>query len=143
MKRVFFFTIIALLLNVSTNAQDKTTPKPVAPYTPAVMANGTLYLSGQIPRVPESGKMIKGDIKKATKQCMKNLGVLLKKHDMDFEDLVMVNIYMTDMDNYGKINEVYATFFKNKKFPARAAIQIGRLPLDAEVEISGIAVKNK
>ena len=63
----------------------------------------------------ETGKMIKGDIKKATAQCMKNIGVLLKKHDMDFEDLVMVNIYMTDMDNYGAINEEYKKFFKNNK----------------------------
>jgi 2-iminobutanoate/2-iminopropanoate deaminase len=107
------------------------------------MANGTLYLSGQIPRVPETGEMIRGDIKKATEQSMKNIGILLKKHNMDYEDLVMVNIYMTDMDNYGAINEVYKTFFENQKFPARAAIQIGRLPLDADIEISGIAVKRQ
>jgi 2-iminobutanoate/2-iminopropanoate deaminase len=86
--------------------------------------------------------MIKGDIKKATEQSMKNIGVLLEKNGMDYEDLVMVNIYMTDMDDYKAINEVYKTFFKNQKFPARAAIQIGRLPLDADVEISGIAVKD-
>ena len=119
------------------------TPKPIAPYTPAVMANGTLYLSGQIPRVPETGELIKGDITKATEQCMKNLGVLLKENKMDYKDLVMVNIYMTSMDNYKAINEAYATFFKNQKFPARAAIQIGRLPMDADVEISGIATKHR
>jgi 2-iminobutanoate/2-iminopropanoate deaminase len=73
---------------------------------------------------------------------MKNIGALLKQNNMDFEDLVMVNIYMTNMDNYKAINDAYAPFFKNKKFPARAAIQIVRLPKDAEVEISGIAVKH-
>ena len=141
MKKVVLF-FIATVLVCGLQAQEKITPKPVAPYTPAVMANGTLYISGQIPRVPETGKMIKGDIKKAAAQSMKNIGVLLEKNDMDFEDLVMVNIYMTDMDDYKAINEVYKTFFINQKFPARAAIEIGRLPLDADVEISGIAVKD-
>ena len=141
MKKVLLLCI-AVILAIGIQAQTKQEPKPVAPYTPAVLANGTLYISGQIPRVPETGKMIKGDIKKATEQSMKNIGILLEKNGMDYEDLVMVNVYMTDMDNYGAINEVYKTFFKNQKFPARAAIQIGRLPLDADVEISGIAVKN-
>lgn len=141
MKKLALSVLSLLLLVNICAAQDKATPKPVAPYTPAIMANGTLYLSGQIPRVPETGEMIKDDIKKATTQCMKNLGVLLKKHGLNHEDLVMVNVYMTNMDDYGAINEAYAKFFPNKKFPARAAIQIGRLPLDAIVEISGIAVK--
>ncbi len=141
MKRIVLLLITSVLV-FGLQAQDKKTPKAVAPYTPAVMANGTLYISGQIPRVPKTGKMIKGDIKKATTQSMKNIGVLLKENGMDYEDLVMVNIYMTDMDNYQAINEVYKTFFKNSKFPARAAIQIGRLPLDADIEISGIAVKD-
>jgi len=140
MKRFTLLLTAVLLITLSANAQDAT-PKPVAPYTPAVMVNGTLYLSGQIPRVPETGELISDDIKKATAQCMKNLGVLLKQNGMDHEDLVMINVYMTDMDNYSAINEVYATFFPNKKFPARAAIQISRLPLNAIVEISGIAVK--
>lgn len=139
MKQLFTTFLFFLFFTGFSLAQDE--PKPVAPYSPAVMVNGTLYLSGQIPIVPETGKMISDDIKKATEQCMKNLGVLLKKHGMDHEDLVMVNIYMTNMDNYAAINEVYATFFPNKQFPARAAVQIGRLPLNAIVEISGIAVK--
>jgi len=142
LKRSIFIISLCLFSILNGCAQGNATPKPVAPYSPSVMVNGTLYLSGQIPIVPETREMIKDDIKKATEQCMKNLGVLLKQHDMDHEDLVMVNIYMTDMDNYGAINEAYAKFFPNKKFPARAAIQIGRLPLDAIVEISGIAVKN-
>jgi 2-iminobutanoate/2-iminopropanoate deaminase len=121
-------------------AQDAA-PKPIAPYRSAVMANGTLYISGQIPIVAETGEMITGDIKKATEQCMKNIGALLKQHGLDYENLVMVNIYMTNMDNYKAINEAYAPFFKNRLYPARAAIQIGRLPKDADVEISGIAVK--
>lgn len=129
-----------VLFAISASFAQDAAPKPIAPYTPAVMANGVLYISGQIPIVPETGELIKGDIKKATEQCMKNIGVLLKQNKLEYEDLVMVNIYMGNMDDYKAINEVYATFFKDKKFPARAAIQIGRLPKDADVEISGIAV---
>jgi 2-iminobutanoate/2-iminopropanoate deaminase len=136
------FVICFLLFGISMLVAQDVVPKPIAPYSPAVMVNGTLYLSGQIPRVPETGLLISGDIKKATEQCMKNIGVLLKQYDLVFEDLVMVNIYMTNMDNYKAINEAYAPFFKNQKFPARAAIQISRLPMDAEIEISGIAVKH-
>lgn len=141
MKKLLLLTL-CLILVAGLKAQDKEEPKPVAPYSIAVMANGTLYISGQIAIVPETGKLIKGDIKKATTRIMKNIGVILEKHGLGYEDLVMVNIYMTDMDNYGAINEVYKKFFKNNKFPARAAIQIGRLPLDADIEISGIAVKS-
>jgi 2-iminobutanoate/2-iminopropanoate deaminase len=140
MKKLILAFCLAVAGSIFSYAQDAA-PKPIAPYSPAVMANGTLYISGQIPIAPETGEMVKGDIKKATEQCMKNIGVLLKQHDLTYEDLVMVNIYMTNMDNYKAINEAYAPFFKNQKFPARAAIQIGRLPKDAEVEISGIAVK--
>lgn len=142
MKKSLLIFCLSIFTFTTLFAQDKAEPKPVAPYSPAVMVKGTLYLSGQIPRVPETGKMITKDIKKATTQCMKNLGVLLKKHGLTHEDLVMVNVYMTDMDNYGAINEAYKKFFPNKKFPARAAVEVGRLPLDAIVEISGIAVKN-
>lgn len=140
MKKIASISAILLFLFLQSAAQDQATPKPIAPYSPAVMASdGTLYLSGQIPRVPETGKLITGDIRKATEQCMNNIGILLKQHGLDFGDLVMVNIYMTDMDNYQAINEVYAKFFKEGKYPARAAIQVGRLPMNAEVEISGIA----
>jgi len=138
-----FLVICFLLLGFSVCMAQDLAPKPIAPYRPAVMANGTLYISGQIPLVAESGTMIKGDITKATEQCMKNVGILLKQNGLDYKDLVMVNIYMTNMDNFAAINKAYASFFKNVEFPARAAIQIGRLPMDAEVEISGIAVKQK
>lgn len=141
MKSVVF-GICFLCFGICTTVAQDVTPKPIAPYTSAVMVNGTLYLSGQIPRIPETGELIKGDIKKATEQCMKNIGVLLKQNGLDYKDLVMVNIYMTNMDNYKAINEAYAPFFKNQKYPARAAIQVGRLPMDAEIEISGIAVKH-
>ncbi len=141
MKSILF-TFFVLLVGVYSMEAQTVAPKPIAPYTAAVMANGTLYISGQIPIVPETSALITGDITKETEQCMKNIGVLLKQNNLDYEDLVMVNIYMTNMDNYKAINDAYATFFKNKKFPARAAIQIGRLPKDAEVEISGIATKH-
>jgi 2-iminobutanoate/2-iminopropanoate deaminase len=136
------FTFCFLFFGISALVAQDNAPKPIAPYSSAVMANGTLYISGQLPANPVTGQLIKKDIKKATEQCMKNVGALLKQNGLEYEDLVMVNIYMTDLDNYKVVNEAYATFFKNQKFPARVAIQIGRLPKDAEIEISGIAVKH-
>jgi 2-iminobutanoate/2-iminopropanoate deaminase len=141
--RTFVILLLTFGMIVFSSEAQTVTPKPVAPLTPAVMANGTLYISGQLPIAPETGVMVKGDIAKVTEQCMKNVGVLLKENKMDYEDLVMVNIYMTNMDDYKAINDAYGAFFKNQKYPARAAIQVVRLPKGAEVEISGIAVKQK
>ena len=142
MKRSLLFVCLIVLPFSLSWAQDPAAPKPVAPFSPAVMSNGTLYLSGQLPQIPETGVMIKDDVKKATEQSMKNMGTLLKQHGLDYEDLVMVNIYMANMDDYKVINETYASFFKKKKFPARVAVQVARLPFDVPVEISGIAAKS-
>lgn len=135
--------VLACLLAWATalsQAQDAT-PKPVAPFTPAVLVGNTLYLSGQLPRIPETGEMIKGDVRKATEQCMKNIGTLLKDNKMDYSDLAMVNIYMASMDHYKTINDIYASYFKDGKFPARVAVQVARLPFDVDIEISAIAAK--
>jgi len=141
MKRFLLFVCLFVLPFSLSWSQEPAAPKPVAPFSPAVMSNGTLYLSGQLPQIPETGVMIKDDVKKATEQSMKNMGSLLKQNGLDYEDLVMINIYMANMDDYKLINETYASFFKKKKFPARVAVQVARLPFDVPVEISGIAVK--
>ncbi|MFA5217774.1 MAG: RidA family protein [Bacteroidales bacterium] len=139
MRELLAILVLFVGFSLPLSAQETASSRPIAPFSPSVItADGTLYISGQLP-MPESGPLITGDIKKATEQCMKNLGGLLKKHGLTYEDLVMVNIYMTDMDNYKVINEVYATFFKEGIFPARVAVQVAHLPMKAEVEISGIA----
>ena len=134
--------ILLLALGIYTlKAQDKNIPTPIAPYSPAVLVNGTLYISGQIPINPENNEMVTADISEQTRQVMKNLGSVLKSYGFDYSDLVKCTIYMTDMANYKTINEVYGSFFDGN-FPAREAIQVVKLPKNAEVEISGIAVKH-
>ena len=134
--------ILLLALGIYTlEAQDKNIPAPIAPYSPAVLVNGTLYISGQIPINPENNEMVTGKISEQTRQVMKNLGSVLKSYGFDYSDLVKCTVYMTDMANYKTINEVYGSFFDGN-FPAREAIQVAKLPKNAEVEISGIAVKH-
>jgi len=134
---LLFFVLFSFIVY----AQTEEAPAPIAPYSQYVMANGTLYISGQIPINPQTKELIKGDIKKETRQVMENIGAILKANGMDYSNLVRCTIYMVNLNNYEAVNEVYGSFFKDKKFPARAAIQISRLPLNANIEISGIAVK--
>lgn len=121
-------------------AQTQDSPKPIAPYSPFVMAGNTMYLAGQIPIDAKTGKLVKDDIQKATKVVMHNIGTILKKNNMDFSNLVKCTIYLKDLNNYSLMNEVYASFFDGK-YPARVAVEVARLPLDADIEISSIAVK--
>jgi len=140
MKKLVF-PILLCWIAFTLTAQDKNIPAPIAPYSPGVLVNGTLYISGQIPINPETNEMVTGDIKELTKQVMKNLGSVLKSFGFDFSDLVKCTIFMTNMENYRSINEVYGSYF-DRNFPAREAIQVVRLPKNAEIEISGIAVKH-
>ena len=133
--------IVLILIAFSIKAQDKNIPAPIAPYSPGVLVNETLYISGQIPINPENNEMITGDIKDQTRQVMENVGSVLKSFGFEYADLVKCTIFMTNMDNYKAINEIYGSFFEGN-FPAREAVQVVRLPKNAEVEISGIAVKH-
>ena len=115
-------------------------PKAVGPYSQAVEANGTLYVSGQIPIDPAPGKMAEGGIKEQTLQVMKNIGAILHEAGLDYGHVVKCTCLLSDMDNFAAMNEVYATFFPENP-PARAAFGVVRLPLNALVEIECIAVK--
>jgi 2-iminobutanoate/2-iminopropanoate deaminase len=115
-------------------------PAPIGPYSQAILVNGMLFVSGQVPINPVSGELLKGDIAEQTKQVMSNLLAILKAADMDFSNVVKTSIFLSDMGNFGIVNEVYATYFKENP-PARETIQAARLPKDADVEISLIAVK--
>ena len=140
MKRI----LITLLLAVScfmVYAQTEDAPKPVAPYSQSrLTASGVLFVSGQIPINPETGQLLKGDIKKETEQVMKNIQAILKANDMTFSDVVKCTVFLTDIRDYKAMNEVYGRFFKDK-FPAREAIEVSNLPLGASIEISAIASK--
>ena len=115
-------------------------PKAVGPYSQAVEANGTLYVSGQIPIDPVPGKMVEGGIKEQTLQVMKNIGAILHEAGLDYGQVVKCTCLLSDMDNFAAMNEVYATFFPENP-PARAAFGVVRLPLNALVEIECIAVR--
>ena len=123
-------------------AQQTEAPKPVAPYSQSVTTEtGLLFVSGQIPINPETGMLVEGDIKQATGQAMKNIEAILKKSGMDFSNVVKCTVFLTDIRDYGAINEVYKTFFK-EGFLAREAIEVVNLPLGARIEISAIAAEN-
>ncbi len=115
-------------------------PKPIGPYSQAVLKNKTLYVSGQIPFDVESDQLIKNGIKEETEQVMKNISFILDEVNYSFEDIVMSNIFISDMNDFPQINEVYGKYFK-KDFPARATVQVAKLPLNVNVEISVIAMK--
>jgi len=116
-------------------------PKAIGPYSQAVEANGTLYISGQIPIDPTTGKLIEGDIKEQTELVMKNIGAVLEAAGYTYNDVVKSTCLLSDMNNFAAMNEVYGKFYSSNP-PARAAYQVVKLPLGALIEIETIAVKS-
>tara|TARA_R110002074_G_scaffold203432_3_gene371351 strand:+ start:18303 stop:18683 length:381 start_codon:yes stop_codon:yes gene_type:complete len=116
-------------------------PAPIGPYNQAILSNGTLYISGQIPLNPKNGELVSGDIKKETKQSMENLKAILAKAEMTFENVVKSSIFLSDMKQFTEVNEVYASYFNAETAPARETVEVANLPKFVNVEISMIAVK--
>ncbi len=116
-------------------------PEAVGPYSQAVEINGTLYVSGQIPIDPSTGKITDGGIREQTEQVMKNIAAVLKEAGYEFSDVVKSTCLLSDMENFKPMNEVYASYYKNDP-PARAAYGVCKLPLGVLVEIETIAVKS-
>ncbi len=119
--------------------QTKNAPAPVGPYNQAVVANGILYVSGQIAINPETGELESGGIKSETERVMQNLAGVLAEANTTFENVIKCTIFMTDMGNYAAINEVYSRYFNNDTAPAREAVEVSNLPKYVNVEISCIA----
>lgn len=119
---------------------SKNAPEPIGPYSHGVMIGNTLYTSGQVAKDAVTGEMIQTDIKTETKKVMENLQAILTEAGMDFSHVVKTTIYCTDLGNFAAINEVYGSFF-TANFPARETVQVVKLPLNANVEISVVAVK--
>lgn len=116
-------------------------PAPIGPYNQAVLVNGILYVSGQVPMDPSTGKLVEGDIKKETRQCMENLKAILEEAGMSFEDVVKASIFIKDMHQFSQINEVYGSYFDADTAPARETVEVANLPRFVNVEISMIAIK--
>lgn len=114
-------------------------PAPIGPYNQAILTGNTLYVSGQIPIDPSSGEMIVNSIEEETRMVMTNLGKILEKAGMDYNNVVKCTIFVNDMNNFALVNEVYGSFFSENP-PSRETVEVSRLPKDARVEISCIAV---
>jgi 2-iminobutanoate/2-iminopropanoate deaminase len=110
-------------------------PAPIGPYNQAVIAGNLMFISGTIAMDLQSKQLVKTSIKEETKMVMEYLGEILKAGGCNFENVVKTTIFLSDMNNFVHVNEVYASYFKSE-FPARATIQASRLPKDANVEIS-------
>ena len=114
-------------------------PRPLGPYSPAIRAGNLLFISGQVPVDPATGVVIGGDIAAQTEQVMRNIGALLKSAGAGFEHVVRTTVFLADLNEFAKMNECYAKFVTDPP-PARATVQVARLPRDVKVEIDAIAV---
>ena len=114
-------------------------PAPIGPYSQAVRMGNTVYTSGQIAIDPITGALVGGSISEETHQVMRNMQAVLKAAGLNFSQVLKSTIFITDMDDFGAINEVYGSYFDADTAPARETVQVGRLPKNVRVEISMIA----
>ena len=113
-------------------------PKAIGPYSQAVRAGQLLFVSGQVPLDPATGRIVDGDIAAQTRRVFDNLAAVLSAGGRSFADVVRTTVFLADMNDFATVNEVYGTYF-SEPYPARATVQVGRLPKDARVEIDVIA----
>ncbi len=114
-------------------------PKAVGPYSQAIAVGNSLYCAGQIPLDPATGELIEGDVTAQTERVLQNLAGVLRANGFTFANVVKTTVFLTDLANFGKMNEVYARYFA-EPFPARSTIQVAGLPKGSQVEIEAIAV---
>ena len=113
-------------------------PKAVGPYSPAIRVGQLLFVSGQVPIDPATGLMVDGDISAQTRRVFENIGALLTAGGRSFADVARTTVFLADMNDFAAMNEVYGRYF-SEPYPARATVQVARLPKDARVEIDVIA----
>ncbi len=147
--RTFLFISLFFLLYLvacQTNDTMKKTvetenaPSPIGPYSQAVWAGETLFLSGQIAIDPESGELMTSNVQEETKQIMKNLEGVLQEAGLNFSNVIKTSIFLSDMGQFSAVNEVYGSYFESD-FPARETVEVSNLPKGVNVEISMIAVR--
>lgn len=115
-------------------------PAPIGPYSQAVEANGMLYVSGQIPIDPATGQLITSDIESETRCVLENVKAILEACNLTLDDVVKSSIFITDMNNFARINAIHAEYFSGDNPPARETVQVAALPRSVNIEISVIAV---
>lgn len=111
----------------------------IGPYSPAVKVGNLLFVSGQIPLDPATGQLVEGDIKVQTTRVLENIGALLRAGGAEFAQVARTTIFLADLSEFAVVNEIYATYF-SEPYPARATVQVARLPRDVRIEIDAIAV---
>jgi 2-iminobutanoate/2-iminopropanoate deaminase len=119
--------------------QTDKAPKAIGPYSQGIVAKGFVFVSGQIPIDPATGELNTGSIEEQARQVLKNIGAVLEAAGSSYENVVKATVFLQDMNDFGKMNAVYAEFFK-VPCPARAAVQVARLPRDVKIEIEAIAL---
>ena len=119
--------------------QTDKAPKAIGPYSQGIVANGFVFVSGQIPIDPATGELNTGTIEEQTRLVLKNLGAVLAAAGSSYENVVKATVFLQDMNDFGKMNAVYGEFF-TAPHPARAAVQVARLPRDVKVEIEAVAL---
>ena len=117
---------------------SKNAPDPIGPYSQAVLVNGLLYISGQIAINPKTQELMTESIESETTQVMENIGSILKEASTDFSRVIKSSIFIKNMSDFTKINQIYGKYF-NKNFPARETIEVSKLPKNCNIEISCIA----
>ncbi|MGW1455901.1 Rid family detoxifying hydrolase [Salegentibacter agarivorans] len=117
-------------------------PAPIGPYNQAVLTGNMLYISGQIALNPETNELETGELEEETTRVMQNLKAILAEAGMNFENVIKTSIFISDMNNFAKINEVYGSYFNAETAPARETVEVANLPKFVNVEISAIAVKD-
>ena len=116
-------------------------PAAIGPYSQAIEVNGMIYTSGMIPIDPSTGELVTGSVEAQAEQAISNLEALLAASGSSIEKAVKTVVFISNMDDFGKINEVYAKHFK-EPYPARSCVEVARLPKDVAIEIEAVAVKN-
>ena len=116
-------------------------PQPIGPYNQAIQYDNMIFVSGQIPLNPSNGKLVDSGIRDETEQVMENLKHVLYKGEMKFIDVVKTTIFLKSMDDFSEVNEVYGKYFDGSEPPARETVEVSKLPLNVNVEISCIAIK--
>jgi 2-iminobutanoate/2-iminopropanoate deaminase len=116
-------------------------PAAIGPYSQAIEANGFLFVSGQIPLDPENGQVVEDDIKVQTRRVLDNIAAILKAAGSEFKQVVKVEVFLSDINDFAVVNEIYAEYFSHEPQPARQAVEVAKLPKLVKIEISCIACK--
>jgi len=119
--------------------QTEKAPKAIGPYSQAIQAGPFLFVSGQIPIDPSTGELVGGDIQEQTRRILENIKQILESQRLALPDVVKTTIFLKDMGNFAKVNEIYAAYFPTEA-PARSTIEVARLPKDAEIEIEAVVL---